>query len=243
MRKSSKIITAMLGFGLACWLLAAADHQQLIKTANSYYKQRDYLNAFQLYQQALNINSDSWEANMGVGNALYKMGRSKTALSYYQRSLKLNPDNKQLRVFYEKMKDRLSGHQTKTKILSSGGISWLDNYNLSVEQANRERKFMMMLFYTEFSPGLPLLERKVFSDKDVQQMAGKFVCVRVDGNVERYLTKAYEVGGYPTIIFADGQEKEKVRGMGVREPEQLLKLMEKALKKKGEWREMVPGIN
>ncbi len=238
MKRLSKVLLLTSVLCLACHvMLSSADFQQLLNTAKSFYKKGDNLNAFQVYQQALNMNPDSWEANMGVGNALYKMGRRRTALSYYRRSLELNPDNSELRDFIKKVEDQLAGREEKKGVLSGGGIKWLDKYNSGMEEANRERKFMMLLFYTEFNAGLPLLERKVFADKRVQEMAKKFVCVRIDGNVQRMVTRMYRVGGYPTIIFADGQENEKVSGMSIREAEELLKMMEKALKKKGKWRE------
>jgi tetratricopeptide (TPR) repeat protein len=220
--------------------LQSAGNSDLLKTAGVYYKKGDYLNAFQIYQQALKDDLDSWEANMGVGNALFKMGRRKTALSYYQRSLELNPDNQKLKEFLKKAEDQLAGRQPAGSPLGGKGIDWLDSYNSGMERGNRQKKFMLLFFYTEFNAALPLLERKVFSNEGVIRLAREFICIRVDGNANRYLSRSYQVGGYPTIIFIDGDENEKARRMGLREPGELVQLMQKVLAKKGKWRDAGP---
>jgi len=208
----------------------------LISQAGVYYKQYDFLNAYQLYCQALAVNSGSWEASMGAGNALYKLGRAKASLDYYRRSLDLNPANHKLAEFVRQLERQLKGESVRGVMTGAGqAIQWMKNYDSSMTRANAEHRYIMLVFYVEYGAGFPLMERKVFNDPDVLALSAEFVCCKVSGNRHLGLAEQYRVEAYPTLLFVDGQENVKKRSLTIKDPNKLIKIMKSVLAKQGKW--------
>jgi tetratricopeptide (TPR) repeat protein len=65
--------------------------EQWVEKGNDLYKQGQYIDAFEAYEQALRLDPHYANAHYGKGNALYALGRYAEALAAYEQTLRLNP--------------------------------------------------------------------------------------------------------------------------------------------------------
>jgi len=65
-----------------------------LKLANFLYDQRQYPQAIEWYQKALNLNPNNVNARTDLGTAYYYTGQSSEALKQYSQSLAIDPDHK-----------------------------------------------------------------------------------------------------------------------------------------------------
>lgn len=110
-------------------------------------------------------------------------------------------------------------------------ISWVDSLSKGLEQAKAEGKPLMVDFYTDWCGWCKKLDQDTYSSANVQGLAEKFVCVKVDGDKDQADTAKYGVRGYPTIIFLNADGKEINRNVGYSGPDEFVKIMEETLKK------------
>jgi thioredoxin-related protein len=98
---------------------------------------------------------------------------------------------------------------------SPSTINWL-KYDQGLEQAKKDGKKIMVLFYTDWCGYCKRMSATTFTDEGVKKLlADKFVSVKVNGEsrntlqvdkasiTERELTAKYAVRGYPTIWFLE----------------------------------------
>jgi hypothetical protein len=87
--------------GLAGSSSAQDQSIQAYQSGNQAYTQRNYDQAIQYYQSAVQQNPNLWQAYQGLGNCYYAKGDKDTALANYQKSLSINPNNPQLSQFVQ----------------------------------------------------------------------------------------------------------------------------------------------
>jgi len=103
-------------------------------------------------------------------------------------------------------------------VLSSGleswAISWERDLSGALEKAKAEGKPVMADFYTDWCGWCKKLDTDVYEDADVNRLAEKFICVKVDCEADKNAFSKYGLKGYPTIIFfnAAGNTEETVVG-------------------------------
>lgn len=118
-----------------------------------------------------------------------------------------------------------------TPITYAGEINWENSLRRGMITARDENKPVMVDFYTEWCGWCKKLDQDTYSNPKVQELAGKFVCVKVDGDKDRASVSKYKINGYPTIVFLDSTGEEIDRNVGYAGPDELAKMMEKLLKK------------
>jgi thioredoxin-related protein len=93
-------------------------------------------------------------------------------------------------------------------------INWGRNLDSALRKAAAEGKLVMVDFYTEWCGWCKVMEKNTFSNSEVNSLASKFVCVKVDGDRSRDLVRKYNIKGYPTTIFLNekGMAIERVTG-------------------------------
>ena len=67
--------------------------EPLLKLANFLYDQRQYTQAIEWYQQALNIDPKNVSARTDLGTAFFYTGRPQDALQQYRKSLEIDPQH------------------------------------------------------------------------------------------------------------------------------------------------------
>lgn len=93
-------------------------------------------------------------------------------------------------------------------------ISWSNSLSDGIKEAKSKQKPVMVDFYTDWCGWCKKLDKDTYSNPKVQNLAQKFICVKVNGDKFNDLVAKYAVQGYPTIIFLDPSGKEISRIVG-----------------------------
>lgn len=94
-------------------------------------------------------------------------------------------------------------------------VEWYDDTEPAMRVASEQHKPLMIFFYTQQRGYCNRMKAETFADPEVSGMLEKFVCVRIDADINRDFAKiAYRVRGYPTIVFhgRTGDIIERVEG-------------------------------
>jgi hypothetical protein len=79
------------------------------------YAQKNYTQAIQYFNAALDANPRMWQAFQGLGNCYYAQGNKSQALTSYQRCLSLHPDNPGLATFTQQLREQVEKSGEKDK--------------------------------------------------------------------------------------------------------------------------------
>ena len=80
-------------------------------------------------------------------------------------------------------------------------ISWSSNLESALKKVKRNKKPVMVDFYTNWCGWCDKLDSDTYSDRKVNRLARDFICVKVNGDRDRDAVKKYNIRGYPTILF------------------------------------------
>lgn len=115
---------------------------------------------------------------------------------------------------------------------------WVHRFEQGLALAQETQKPVLLDFYANWCPPCIELDKRTFSEPEVQSMAEKFVMIKVDCSFDddncQQATSRYEVVGWPTILFLhpDGQIIPRVNLIGgFADKDQMLQLMNQALQK------------
>lgn len=112
------------------------------------------------------------------------------------------------------------------------GITWLDDYKTTLNKAGELNRLVMVEFYTSWCLYCGKLEKETMGDPRVVEMAGDFVCARLDADVQKAAATRYQPEGYPTVVFATSSGEEIVKISGFRAADPFVKVM-RTVKKRG----------
>lgn len=112
----------------------------------------------------------------------------------------------------------------------SWAISWEHDLTAALEKAKAEGKPVMADFYTDWCGWCKKLDKDVYEDAGVNQLAEKFICVKVNCEVDKGAFSKYGLRGYPTIIFFDAAGNIKETVVGYRPVQAFAEIMNKVLK-------------
>ncbi len=94
------------------------------------------------------------------------------------------------------------------------GIMWY-SYDVGMKIAQEQNKPVMIDIYTGWCKYCKELDRVVYTDSDVVNLADKFVCIKINADKRHDLAAKYNpTGGVPTIVFlrSDGTETHRLGG-------------------------------
>ncbi len=109
-------------------------------------------------------------------------------------------------------------------------VEWYDDTEPAMRAASDQHKPLMIFFYTPECGYCDKMKTKTFADSGVSAMLEKFVCIRIDADVNRDFAEiTYKVRGYPTIVF-HGPTGEIIERMeGYRSPAEFLEVLDSVL--------------
>lgn len=86
-------------------------------------------------------------------------------------------------------------------------IQWERSFEAGLKRAATQRRRALVQFYSAVDGDCMEMDRKVFSDSDVQDLMHNFVAIRLDSVLNRKLTEQFNVQTVPTffVIRPDGQ--------------------------------------
>jgi tetratricopeptide (TPR) repeat protein len=80
--------------------------EQELKEAENAYKSEQYDKAIEIYETVLRNYGDSYELYYNLGNSFYKRGRIADAILNYERALLIKPDDEEVRINLELVKQQ-----------------------------------------------------------------------------------------------------------------------------------------
>lgn len=108
----------------------------------------------------------------------------------------------------------LAGGAVPLAAETRGGVDWLSDYQMALEEAAMTRRPVLLTFYTGWCGWCRKLEATTFRDPAFQDLARLMVPVRVDAEKERGLAALFRVTGYPTTIVVSRRGQEVGRLIG-----------------------------
>lgn len=133
MKKSLKLWNLSLVLFFSA-ITSAAFSQTLagqdVDSANQAYNSRNYIEAEQLYQAAIQSDPNNALAYQGLGNCELAQGEKNKAIADYKKSLSIKPDNTQLSAYVQKLESQPStDSDTATTRTHRGGGNFNYQYN------------------------------------------------------------------------------------------------------------------
>jgi len=110
-------------------------------------------------------------------------------------------------------------------------IAWVYDYQTALKTAAREKKPIMIDFYTDWCSWCKKLDEDTYPDPKVQELAKKFVCAKINAEKDTATARKYGVSAYPTIVFTDAEGKELHRVESYQTGEVFVQTLEEALSK------------
>jgi len=112
---------------------------------------------------------------------------------------------------------------------TSYAIDWIYSFDNGLEQAKEQDKPIMIDFYSKSCSWCDVLDKKTYTDEEVNSLAEKFICVKIDVYKNRQVTNKYKIQGLPTIVFLNSEGEEIERIVGYRGPSAFVEIMSKIL--------------
>jgi thioredoxin-related protein len=112
---------------------------------------------------------------------------------------------------------------------SAEAVYWRYNYNIAMKDAASEKKPVMLYFQTSWCGWCKRMSGDTFMDRDVSELSGSFVCIKVDGDRNPDIARKFRVSGYPTVVFVSHDGVVLGKFPGYRTPEAFHYIMSKAL--------------
>lgn len=113
--------------------------------------------------------------------------------------------------------------------IESWAISWERDLASGLEKAKAKGKPVMADFYTDWCHWCKKLDEDVYSDAAVNRLSEKFICVKVNCEIDKSAFSKYGLQGYPTIIFFNAAGKAEERVVGYRTAQVFTEIMNKVL--------------
>ncbi len=105
-------------------------------------------------------------------------------------------------------------------------INW-NAYDEGIRKAKLENKKVFLHFRTDWCGYCNQMDNTTFKDQNVIQfLNAHYVSIKVDGDREKKIGKAYKVTGYPDNRFLDEERKQVHRLPGYLEPNPFLFFLE-----------------
>lgn len=82
-------------------------------------------------------------------------------------------------------------------------IAWNTDMAQAQTFAQRVHRPLLLEFHTPGCEWCAKMEAETFSDPRVVELSRRFICIRLDGEMEPILAQQYGVHEYPTTVFAD----------------------------------------
>lgn len=110
---------------------------------------------------------------------------------------------------------------------SEDNIAWSASLDTAMQQAKQTRKPVLLSFRTPGCGWCKKMDAETFSDPQVEAMSRRYVCVRLDSEMEPETVARYGVFEYPLTLITDAQGKEILRIPGYVSPDRFAPALDK----------------
>lgn len=121
-------------------------------------------------------------------------------------------------------------------------INWAKDYDAAVKAAG-ENKLIMIDFYTDWCSWCKKLDAETYVDPKVVELSDKFVALKTDAEKEGAdLASKYDVSGFPTILFVDGEGEVFGKLIGYRDAATFVTEVNGILAGHAEWPQIIEAL-
>ncbi|MFH1097993.1 MAG: thioredoxin family protein [Candidatus Desantisbacteria bacterium] len=106
-------------------------------------------------------------------------------------------------------------------------IQWVTAFDDGLKMAKEKNCPLMVDFFAQWCGWCVKLDEETWTNKDVIQLAQRFVCVKVDVDTDRQTPARYGARSLPTILFINPDGKVIHQVIGYRNSEDMLGEMKK----------------
>ncbi len=104
-------------------------------------------------------------------------------------------------------------------------LEWSHSLAPALAKAKTENKLVFIDFETTWCGPCKSMDEWIWTDAEVAAaMAGKYIGVKLDGDIEKAIVAKYKVVGYPTMLVIDATGKEVWRAVGYQSSKEMLDL-------------------
>ena len=105
---------------------------------------------------------------------------------------------------------------------------WGHDYNAALAKARASGKKLFIDFETTWCGPCKTMDEWIWTDAEVAAALNDgFIGVKLDGDIEKALTKQHKVSGYPTMVVLDAKGAEITRAVGYQSSKDMLVMLKK----------------
>lgn len=116
-------------------------------------------------------------------------------------------------------------------LVSRGQLQFVSDFEAGCRLAAEKGLPCLLFFTADWCTYCHQMEETAFTDPTVTNLAGQFVCVIVDADLEKEVCEQFSISGYPTVQFLSSRGRVLNRLVGRQSAPQLLAGMQAALKR------------
>ncbi len=106
-------------------------------------------------------------------------------------------------------------------VAKADGIKWAPSFEAAMQSARSTHRLVMVDFYTDWCVWCKRLDADTYTDPTVVRLSTRFVPVKVNAEKEGVaVARKYNVQGYPTIMFLEGDGSVAAKIGGYLPPQQ-----------------------
>ena len=102
-------------------------------------------------------------------------------------------------------------------------VPWSEDLQAALAGARETHQPVLLKFHAVWCGPCQMMEREVFSRKDVADALAKWVTVSIDGDKQPSAVSSYRIEAYPTFIALDSDGKEVFRYEGTMSAEEFIR--------------------
>ncbi|HLK57379.1 MAG TPA: thioredoxin fold domain-containing protein [Chthonomonadaceae bacterium] len=95
-----------------------------------------------------------------------------------------------------------------------GDIAWAGSYQAGVQLAQKTHRPLLICFHAPNCGWCDKMDAETFTDPRVVERSKRYVCVRIESDVDADLVQRYGVISFPTILLTDpnGKSQHEITG-------------------------------
>jgi thioredoxin-related protein len=110
-----------------------------------------------------------------------------------------------------------------------GDIPWVYDFRAALQRAQRTHRPLLVNFHAPACEWCAKMDAETFTDTKVVALSRRYLCVRLDSEVDGAVCARYGVLDYPTTLLLDSEGKVVTRLSGYTPPERFAPAMSVAL--------------